>query len=211
MNERKYVDSAISSWTSTKWVNDGYSWEAAKKSALTALSLDPNNPKLYYLMGNLYEWRAFQRRTSPDIERKDLTSAEKYYKKALKQSPAWAVAWSKLGRIKFEKNELDEEGLHAFDRALDLGRWDRDVQKDILWMGISHYDTLDLDRRQQLGLLIQGIFRQSKKVPIWPNEDLTYIVDIVRQYNWLENFKSLPETDEQRKLFNQYLKLSTVH
>jgi putative inorganic carbon (HCO3(-)) transporter len=81
-----------------------------------ALALDPNDPKAWSAVGNIY---TLQGNTSPD----KYVQAEVAYRRALELAPNVAVYHTALGLILVQQGRL-EEGLVELERAVDLDATD---------------------------------------------------------------------------------------
>jgi len=134
-------------WASGKKTVDKREWNAAHQSLLSALKLSPGNPDYLALLGNLYEWRVANKslnsqETALEVIA-DYRMALEFYRRALKQRPAYAFYWANIAVVKSILGEVDQEYYQAIERALVLGPWEPGVQLKIADATLGVWYLLD--------------------------------------------------------------------
>lgn len=73
--------------------------------------------------------------------------ALEYARRSLRLTPSWPYLWKQLALSKLALKQFDDELTGAFERAVHLGPWERDVQYDVAVLGLDDWPSLKEETR----------------------------------------------------------------
>jgi hypothetical protein len=92
---------------------------------------------------------------------------------ALLERPTSSFVWANLARSKLSLNERDGELLQALRRADELGPWEPETQKIVIYLSLTVWDRLD---PEQQASVVQTMERAAKR-------DAQYVTNVAKSFN----------------------------
>ncbi len=135
-------------------------WRQARLSLEHGLRYAPRNPQTLQQAG-LQDLRAL--RVHPDSRPHTLYARSAYanFRSALAQRPTSAEDWANLALAKFYLAQWDAEMLAALEHADELGRWEFQVQREVLFVRISAWSWLDQEQRAETVRIAERAVRRN--------------------------------------------------
>ncbi|MCP4697348.1 MAG: hypothetical protein GY862_10925 [Gammaproteobacteria bacterium] len=145
------------------------SWQPAADLMKNAIKLDPLNPLFLQRMGQLYFMQDKIKEMSKAEKLKAYRQAASYYRRAVTQSPANALAWTNLFILKYRLRQYDSEFVAAMENAGLLAPWNPKVQRAIADIGMIVWYRLPKNIRNQgrnsiLSALERGLQMQAEAI-----------------------------------------------
>jgi tetratricopeptide (TPR) repeat protein len=78
------------------------------------------------------------------------SEALEYARRGLRLTPSWPYLWKQLALSKLALKQFDDQLTGAFERAVHLGPWERDVQYDVAVLGLDDWPSLKEEPRLQV-------------------------------------------------------------
>ena len=180
--------SAMGSWEQAGSMDDEARWDRALRSASKASSLDSGNADYYFYTGKLWEWKAM---TSPVWSRNSRESRKhsiEQYKTVLEKRPAWSLAWISLAQSKLWAQEMDETAFIALENALVNSPWDPRILFKSVWIGMSVWDQLPVERKNIIRGAIERLLTKKpwakKIIPMAVSQYKEKIFEGVKMGQW---------------------------
>jgi len=102
--------------------------------------------------------------------------ANAHLHRALLERPTSSFIWANLARSKPSLNERDGEFLQALRRADELGPWEPEVQKMVIYLSLTVWDRLDPDQQASV---VQTMERAAKR-------DAQYVTNVAKSFNRID-------------------------
>jgi len=103
-------------------------------------------------------------------------SANAHLHRALLERPTSSFIWANLARSKLSLNERDGELLQALRRADELGPWEPEVQKSVIYLSLMIWDRLDPDQQASV---VRTMERSAKR-------DAINVTNVAKSFNRLD-------------------------
>ncbi len=146
-------------------------WSRLADYSERALHWDPDDPQLLQTAGALHWWGAWI--NSNDSVRSDelLQHALDYYRRAVRERPAWPDAWIDLAYAKYWRGDWDDEFQYAYEMAWRNGSWRRQVIFKAVELGFDTRQRLTPDNRERFYMaLARAAARDSGWVRLMAKE-----------------------------------------
>lgn len=114
-------------------------------------------------------------------------SANANLHKALLERPTSPFVWANLALAKLALNELDGELLQALRRADELGPWEPDVQKTVIFASLTAWNLLD---PEQQASVVRTMERAARR-------DAQNVAKIAKSFNRLDLICAINNTQLQ--------------
>ncbi|MEM7027420.1 MAG: hypothetical protein AAF410_04255 [Pseudomonadota bacterium] len=166
----------IRSWIiEDKDINDD-SWDRLYSNLMKAQQLDPSNPDIRENLAIALEGR-YAKFAAGEIEAEtNRNKALAHYRTSVSLRPSWPYAWNSLMAVKFRLGQIDKEFFNVFHQAERLGRWEPDIQRMLVNIGLMNWLQFPASER---AYLLEIVKRSLQKQP---NE----ILDIAKNYGLLD-------------------------
>lgn len=153
----------IRNWIFGKSEINDERWDKLKLSLSKAQQLDPTNPYIYENLGIALEAR-FSKMEPGDLDaRVYREQALEHYRTSAFLRPTWPYAWNSIMTVKFRLGEIDHEFFTAFNNAERLGRWEPDIQRMLVDIGLINWLQFPASERKYL---LDIVSRSLEKQPI---------------------------------------------
>lgn len=146
----RHIESTISAWEAGKEIPEDEEWDRLKYKLGVLVQKNSNNPIYWTLLGDLHYWRAYQQRLFVDSAAQQIKQAVAYYTEAAHRRPPQALPWIKIARAEsFNNHSFNQRIEIALLRALRLGKYERDIQRDLVRMVFSYWDDLGSQAKKE--------------------------------------------------------------
>lgn len=129
-------------WITERGVRSKRQWGAAVKWTKLAIRFDPYNPNYPEMLGRLYFWRFFVG-DAPISSRQEALSVTNrgmaYLQDSIDMRPTWPRAWASMLKLKSVSGQVDYEYESLWDKAIELGDWEPEVQRVLLEAGLINW------------------------------------------------------------------------
>ncbi len=113
-----------------------------------ALELDPGNPVYLRNLAALYFLFAQQESLKFITPRRAIGETWKYLHQAVRATPALGRNWLRLAWLKYQFREFDEHFIPILRTAAELGKWQSDVQREVMELGLQGWYNLPAEGRE---------------------------------------------------------------
>lgn len=158
------------------WIENINHWLSTVSRLETALSWNPLDADLLMRLAHLYRWRAFDQRLSPELAQESHDRAVQFVMAACRRRPSWGSAWASLAVIKTVAGRVDQQMILALNRAMILGPWERQVQRQVVFVGIQTWHHLPADTQH---LVIATVARALKDSTL-----SRLVIETAIKYKW---------------------------
>lgn len=121
-------------------------WEHSVFWSQWAIRFNPYNPNYREIKGRLYFWRFFLNEapvTSHAEAQAIVNTGLQYFRDSIELRPTWPIAWASLLQLKSMGGQLDYDFEQAWDRSIELGDWEPEVQALLLEASLMHWENLN--------------------------------------------------------------------
>lgn len=129
-------------WITERGLKNKRQWDAAVKWSKLAMRFDPYNPNYPEMLGRLHFWRFFIE-DAPIASQQEATSVTNqgmsYLQDSIAMRPTWPRAWASMLQLKSVSGQIDYEFEQIWDKAVELGDWEPEVQRVLLEAGLIHW------------------------------------------------------------------------
>ncbi len=125
-------------------------WRDARDALRNGLRFTPDDPKLYEHLAYLYGLRAVQASRVPELRQSLLEQASIYYVEALRLRPMSPHTWANIALAAHMMADRDTVLWLAFDKAMQYGANEPQVQLMLAEIGLSRWNGLDEPRKAVL-------------------------------------------------------------
>ncbi|ODS23136.1 hypothetical protein AB835_10465 [Candidatus Endobugula sertula] len=139
-----------SEWATLNYVPSISEWENAQSLLERSMRLNSFNPNYPETMGRLYIWRLYVQDApirSKEEKRKFVNLSMKHLRSSIDKRPTWPLTWALSLETKSIDGQIDDEYWFLWDRARELGRWDRVVLSKLLKSGLVHWGMFTDEQR----------------------------------------------------------------
>jgi hypothetical protein len=145
-------------WITEEGMAERREWDAAVGWSKLAMKFDPYNPNYSEMLGRLHFWRFFIG-DSPieSYEEAQLVTSEglNSLRKSIEMRPTWPRAWASIIQLKSIGGQIDYEFEQVWDKAIELGDWEPEVQTILLEAGLIHWGNFnDILRDKTVAMFI---------------------------------------------------------
>ncbi len=173
-------------------------WDAAVQRMVLAHRTNQLNGDYLTDLGRLYEWRALSFPLWSEQGRHYRRRAAQYYREAVARRPSFGFAWAHLTQAKVLNQELSRETLDALAKAVHFAPYEPGVQKKVIRLGLALWQNLPVPLQQQV--------QDTVSRAVQNNNDLPYIIQTARDYNWLDHLRPLLTEARHRQLLDRTLR-----
>jgi tetratricopeptide (TPR) repeat protein len=125
-------------------------WRDARDALQRGLRFTPDDPKLYEHLAYLYGLRAMQASRMPELQKPLLEQVSIYYLEALRLRPMSPHTWANIALAGHLLGDRDKVVWMAFDRAMEYGANEPQVQLTLAEIGLSRWGSLDETHRSMI-------------------------------------------------------------
>jgi hypothetical protein len=129
-------------WITERGLKSKRQWDAAVKWSTLAIRFDPYNPNYPEMLGRLHFWRFFIEDApiaSSDEAMSVINQGMSYLQESIAMRPTWPRAWASMLQLKSVGGQVDYEFEQIWDKAVELGDWEPEVQRMLLEAGLIHW------------------------------------------------------------------------
>ncbi len=135
-----------SEWAATGVVASQQDWDDAIGWAKLSIKLNPYNPAYYEMLGRLHFWRFFV--NGSPIESFEQANAVVNaglvpLRRSIELRPTWPLAWASLLQLKSIGGQIDYEFEKVWEKSVELGDWEPEVQTILLEAGLIHWPAFN--------------------------------------------------------------------
>lgn len=150
---------AIGGWEKSHKTPPVDDWRRARQFLEKAAELEPLNPNHMEGLGQVYDWRTFNRRSNtPDVTA-FREQALNYFRQVALRRPASPYGWANIALTKTRLGRIDDELTNAMRRAGLLGPWEPGVQLILADVGFGVWERLPADVQQ---IVVGNVERGAK-------------------------------------------------
>lgn len=132
-------------------------WLEQKQAIDRTIAYMPNNAAFHNTLALLYEFRAFRMQNKGIRRDLQVIKAIMQFRQASKLSPAWVYAWMNLAQIKSRIGQYDDEYVKAYERAIELGPWEKNTMPGLVELGLKAYASLSRAQQQRVDRYIDRV------------------------------------------------------
>ncbi len=185
-------------WQSAKTgPNDDKEWTRIVERIEAAHAANPYAATYSADLGRIYEWRAVDLPLWSKEAYAYRETAISHYREAAELSPSWGFAWAHLAQVKVLNRQLDQEMLHALEKAMVFSPWEPGTQRKVIHIGIALWKHLPTPLHDQLIRSVQRALQE--------NNAPTSIISLAQGYGWLDHLRPLLIQDRHKKLLKRIL------
>lgn len=187
---------AMMRWECTGKIDDHGRWQTYLSNLQTALKLDPLNVDTLRSLAKMHEWKTVGHAPWNKALDSSRQQAIEYYRQVVLNRPVWALGWAELANMKIRSMELDGEALAALNKALNLGRWQRDVQNKAIWLAVGVWDSMPAYIRVQV--------KRNLKMLLHREIDLTAAILMSIRFGWEDELESILTRQADLALLDEF-------
>ncbi|MDH5377469.1 MAG: hypothetical protein OEX00_04000 [Gammaproteobacteria bacterium] len=195
---RSGVEHSIKKWVCSPDVKPKAEDLAILKDRIEFSSeLNSVNADLWFQRGQLYALMASTTSVwTPDARELRLETEEQYWK-TLTIRPEWTVAWINLLQTRILTGQIDRTTLSIIDKVIKKGKWQLDVQRQLIWIIFGTWDSLSPNRQA----------RVSKHIAQVMEKDTLFDAAVASALNYkkISTLKQFPLSKELRRKLRQTL------
>ncbi|MEQ3659327.1 MAG: VpsP family polysaccharide biosynthesis protein [Glaciecola sp.] len=135
---KEEVKNSLISWQEKGEVVNLKDIDSAKRALSTLERLNPVDPLVMDMFGQVYEWESFT--TEKELPG-SLQRAKVNYRKAIAKRPTWAVSHASLALVKWRLQEFDTELESALLNAMKYGPRKPEVHLVVSQFGLATYQA----------------------------------------------------------------------
>ncbi len=143
----KGVHSNVRLWMDDAGSVEQDSWSRIQDFTDSALQWDPHDPQLLQTAGAVYWWGAWKRRGDPSRSERLVNQGLEFYRRSIRERPAWPEAWLYLAYAKHWHGEWDDEFQYAYEMAWQNGSWRQQVIFKAAELGLDAWRQLTPENR----------------------------------------------------------------
>lgn len=186
---------AMARWEQSGVVDDGDDWARAWTRLERARRLNPYSADYTADLGRLHEWRAFQQRLSPQDAHAQRQLATSYYQSTLRLRPTWGMAWARLAYSNAaQTGSMNGKSFAALEKAVEFAPWESDVQRTVIWLGITRWDEMPKQLQDQVKGMVRRVL--ETKTLSGPGLD-EFILDLAARHGWQDQLRPMLVTPAQ--------------
>lgn len=153
----------IRSWIFGKNEINDERWEKLKLNLSKAQQLDPSNPYIYENLAIALEGRFAKVKSGNSNAEAYRQEALAHYLTSASLRPTWPYVWNSIMTVKYRLGEIDDEFFTAFKNAERLGRWEPDIQRMLVDIGLINWLKFPASERKYL---LDIVSRSIEKQPV---------------------------------------------
>ncbi len=139
-------------WISEGIVTDQRDWDAAVKWSELSIKLNPFSANYVEMLGRIYRWRFFVGdnpiRSFEEAEQIANTGLN-FFRRSIELRPTWPRSWANLLQLKSIVGQIDYEFERVWEKSVELGDWEPEVQTILLEAGLIHWDNFSPSLRDK--------------------------------------------------------------
>jgi hypothetical protein len=141
-------------------LSDREKWRRVRQDLTNSLRHAPLSPHALREAG-LHELRGMRTRIDATPYRVYVNNAYKDFRAALTQRPASAEDWLNVALAKYYLVQWDAEMFDALRRAAELGPWEYEIQRDVLFVRLNAWPNLDQAQRAETLHIVERALRSN--------------------------------------------------
>lgn len=127
-------------------------WRLARQHLNKTLELRPDYARYFELAETFYQiLDSLESEGNPLIQelawKNNAFEALDNANRGLRLTPSWPYLWRQLALSKLALKQFDDKLTGAFERAIHLGPWEREVQYDVAVLGLEDWPNLNEEAR----------------------------------------------------------------
>ena len=189
-------ETAMLRWECTGKVDDQARWKAYVSNLELALKLDPRNVGIMRQLAKMYEWRTVSVAPWDESVQAERESSIEWYREVVSHRPIWAMGWAELANMKVRSMELDNEALDGIEKALELGKWQKDVQSKTIWLSVGIWDSIPGNLRVKVKENLKRLLHKELRI----SDVALYSI----RFDWLDELETVVSSPEDLALIDEY-------
>jgi tetratricopeptide (TPR) repeat protein len=127
-------------------------WRLARQHLNKTLELRPDYARYFELAETFYQiLDSLESEENPLIQelawKNNAFEALDNANRGLRLTPSWPYLWRQLALSKLALKQFDDKLTGAFERAIHLGPWEREIQYDVAVLGLEDWPNLNEEAR----------------------------------------------------------------
>jgi hypothetical protein len=147
---------ALAQWSDARLVGPPAQWSWVRERFLEASGVNPLKADYHAQIARLHLWQALALPAGRD--RSHRLFADAYLAQALERRPGWALAWALAAENRIFLYGVDDRVREAIRHAAVLAPWEPGVQRRVIFLGLTVWDSLDAETRDLVRTTVERSF-----------------------------------------------------